>query len=64
MSDRLLIERFQTALDLWATGVALRRQSVRLAHPGATEAEVEALVNQWLQERPGAEIGDGPGPVP
>jgi hypothetical protein len=29
-------------------------------HPQATDAEVEALVNRWLQERPGAAEGDGP----
>ena len=64
MADQLLIARFQTTLDLWTTGVALRRQSIRRAHPDATEAEVEARVNQWLQERPGAETGDGPRPAP
>jgi len=64
VADPLLIARFQTALDLWATGVALHRQSIRRAHPDATDGEVEARLNQWLQERPGAETGDGPRPAP
>ena len=57
--DRQLAARFQTALDLWATGVALRRQSIRRSHPDASDAEIERLLNEWLQHRPGAENGDG-----
>ena len=61
MSDSLrLIERFHTAVDLWVTGVTLRRQAIRRDRPEATPQEVEELVNLWLQERPGAETGDGP----
>ena len=63
MSDALrLIERFHTAVDLWATGVSLRRQTIRRNRPEASAAEVDALLNQWLQDRPGAEMGDGPQP--
>jgi hypothetical protein len=60
--DDRLIERFRTAVDLWATGVALRRQAIRRQHPEASHEEVEARLNQWLQDRPGAEMGDGPRP--
>lgn len=59
--DRL-VERFYTAVDLWATGVALQRQAIRGRHPGASNEEVEVLLNRWLQQRPGAEAGDGPRP--
>jgi hypothetical protein len=58
--DALLSERFRVALDLWATGVALRRQSIRRDRPHASEKEVEYLLNRWLQDRPGATHGDGP----
>ena len=58
----VLIRRFQTTVDLWATGVALRRQAFRRQHPGASDAEIERLVMAWLAERPGAEHGDGPQP--
>jgi hypothetical protein len=57
-----LQERFRTALDLWATGVALRRQALRRTHPELSEDEVEQRLGAWLQERPGAELGDGPQP--
>jgi hypothetical protein len=55
-----LVRRFQTALDLWATGVELRRQALRRRHPRASEAEIDHLLGTWLSERPGAEHGDGP----
>ena len=57
-----MIARLHTALDLWATGVALQRQSIRRRNPQGSEAEVEALLGRWLQDRPGAEMGDGPQP--
>jgi hypothetical protein len=55
-------ERLHTAADLWATGVALQRQTIHRRHPEASEAEVEARLTRWLRERPGAEAGDGPQP--
>jgi hypothetical protein len=57
-----LAERFRTTMDLWATAVALRRQAIHRAEPGLTDAEVEQRLGHWLQERPGAEHGDGPQP--
>ena len=58
--DRRLAERFQTALDLWATGVALRRQAIRRSHPDASDEDIERLLVEWLHDRPGAKSGDGP----
>jgi hypothetical protein len=55
-----LVERLYTAFDLWSTGVTLKRQSIRRHHPDASDDEVEAMLNRWLHERPGAESGDGP----
>jgi len=60
--EQRLVERFRTILDLWATGMALRRQAIRREHPGASEAEIESRLARWLHERPGAEHGDGPHP--
>ena len=57
------VERLYTAIDMWATGVALQREALRRRHPDASSAELEALLNRWLQERPGAEHGDGPQPA-
>ena len=57
-----LSERFKTAVDLWATAVAMRRHAIRRAEPGLSEVELERRLGRWLQERPGAEWGDGPQP--
>ena len=59
-----LAERLLVAVDLWTTGVALRRQAIRRAFPEASEVDVEQRLDAWLQERPGAESGDGPAPAP
>jgi hypothetical protein len=55
-------QRFQTAVDLWATAIALRRAALRRQHGDASEAQIDELLNQWLAARPGAEFGDGPQP--
>ena len=60
-ADRL-VARFHAAVDLWATSVMLRRQTIRRRNPEASGQDVEALLNEWLQQRPGAEMGDGPQP--
>ena len=57
-----LIARFHTTLDLWDAGVAIYRQTLRRVNPSASEREVDQLLQQWLQHRPGAEMGDGPPP--
>ena len=58
--DRRFSERFQTTLDLWATGVALQRQTIRRKHPDASDDDIDRMLTAWLQHRPGAEKGDGP----
>ena len=52
---------FRTTVDLFAAGVAMKRQSLRRSHPDATEEEIERRLRHWLHERPGAEYGDSPG---
>ena len=59
---RRVVERFLTTVDLWATGLTLQRQAIRRNRPEASDEEVDALLNAWLQERPGAEWGDGAKP--
>src|SRR5262249_7551347 len=51
----------ELALDLFAAGEAMMRQSLRRRFPGASEAEIQARLDAWLAERPGAEAGDAPG---
>jgi hypothetical protein len=58
-------ERFRLAMDLFDLTERMLRRKLRRKHPGATEAEIEAMVARWLEQRPGAELGDGDGtPVP
>jgi hypothetical protein len=45
-------------LDLFETGVALVRQNLRRRHPEAGTEDIERLLGEWLQQRPGAESGD------
>jgi hypothetical protein len=57
--------RLRLAFDLYQTGEDLMRQRLRREHPDLSAAEIEALVVEWLLERPGAEFGDACGtPVP
>ena len=49
------------ALDLFEAGLDLQRQNLRRRHPAASEEEIDALLEAWLQHRPGAEHGDGEG---
>jgi hypothetical protein len=59
-AKELAAGRFRTTLDLFDTGLRLRREALRRAHPEASAARIEELVVVWLQARPGAEEGDGP----
>jgi hypothetical protein len=52
---------FRTSLDLFQTGVDLMRENLRRRHPAANTEQIERLLGEWLQDRPGAESGDSPG---
>ena len=56
-----MAEAFRTTLDLFETGVAMKRQSLRRSYPHAGDEEIEQRLQQWLLDRPGAEHGDCPG---
>jgi hypothetical protein len=57
--------RLRLALELFEAGEAIKRAQLARERPGASDAEIEALVVAWLRERPGAEHGDAEGrPVP
>jgi hypothetical protein len=56
-----LVEAFRATLDLFQTGVDLMRQNLRRRRPDASDEDIERLLGEWLQERPGAESGDCPG---
>lgn len=53
------------ALALYELGERMLRQKLRRQRPEASDAEIDALIVDWLHRRPGAELGDGEGrPVP
>jgi hypothetical protein len=52
-------ERLRLALDMFATGEEIMRQNLRRRNPGATDEQIEAMLQVWRLERPGAETGDG-----
>jgi Rv0078B-related antitoxin len=54
------VSRFglEVAGDLFDVGVAMREQAFRRQMPAATDAQIMALVQAWLLERPGAPDGD------
>jgi hypothetical protein len=54
-------DKLRRTLELFDLGVGLMRQNLTRSHPGATEQEIDALLREWLHERPGAEFGDCPG---
>lgn len=58
-------ERLALTFELFEFGVEMMAANLRRRHPGATPDEIERLLEAWLAERPGAELGDGVGvPVP
>ena len=54
-------QRLRIALDLFEFGTDMMRQKLRRETPDATQDEIQARLVAWLQERPGAELGDGVG---
>ena len=55
------VDAFRTTLDLFDTGVALMRQTLRRRYPQAADSEIEQRLRDWLWHRPGAESGDAEG---
>jgi hypothetical protein len=46
------------AFDLFDAAEEMMRQNLRRRHPEHSESKIEELVIEWLQHRPGAELGD------
>jgi hypothetical protein len=56
-----VVGAFRAALDAFQTGLEMMRQNLRRRHPHVSNEEIERLLGEWLQDRPGAEVGDCPG---
>ena len=61
MSTSTPAERLRIALDLFALGEQMMRARLSREHPEWTEPQVQAAIEEWLRDRPGAEFGDCPG---
>ena len=63
--EETLADRLIMTFELFEFGVEMMAANLRRRHPDATPEKIEQLLGEWLAERPGAELGDGPGvPVP
>jgi Rv0078B-related antitoxin len=48
-----LAANYLMTLDLYDVGVEMRRAQLQDRHPGASEAEINRLLREWLLNRPG-----------
>ncbi|HMB79679.1 MAG TPA: hypothetical protein VKI43_06415 [Vicinamibacterales bacterium] len=53
--------KLRLACDLFDSGVAMMRQTLRRRRPSAPDSAIADELAAWLRERPGAEFGDAPG---
>ena len=51
-------KRLHLALDLFVAGCDMMRRNLKRRFPDASEEEISKLHGQWLETRPGAELGD------
>ncbi len=63
MSPREAQERFETLDELGELAELMKRAQLARLHPGASEAELDELIEAWYAHRPGAEAGDAEGPI-
>ena len=55
--------KLRLACDLFDSGVAMMRQTLRRRFPTASDRAIADALAMWLLERPGAEHGDAAGRV-
>lgn len=56
-----LRDRLLATFEMFEFGVEMMATNLRRRHPHASPEEIERMIDDWLLERPGAELGDGPG---
>jgi hypothetical protein len=54
-------DRLRLALDMYEFGERMFRARLHRERPSATDADIEAAVQEWLSSRPDAPIGDAVG---
>jgi hypothetical protein len=50
--------KLRLALDLFDSGVAMMRETLRRRFPNASDPSIAEAIAAWLRQRPGAEHGD------
>lgn len=58
---RAAAAKLRTALELFSSGVAMKRAQLRRADSDASTEEIACRVAEWLRTRPGARYGDAEG---
>jgi len=53
--------RLLLACDMFEFGREMMRQNLERRHPTATEAEIDAMLVEWVRRRDCAPMGDSPG---
>lgn len=53
--------RLELAFELFGAGCDMMEKKLRRDHPEANDDLIEQLLSEWLQTRPGAEMGDAKG---
>lgn len=61
MSDSDAARRVRTVFTLYEFGERMQRTRLRREHPDATDTQIDALMNSWRLDRPGAPLGDAQG---
>ena len=54
-------EKLRIVCELHDLGVTMMRETLARRFPQASRTEIDARLDAWLAERPGAENGDGVG---
>jgi hypothetical protein len=52
MAQSAEARRFAQAVQMSEDGITLMRQNLRRRHPGASKAEIDRLLAEWLVSRP------------
>jgi hypothetical protein len=56
--DPDILARMQMAFELFGAGEQMMRQNIPRRNPKLNDKEIEELIVEWLQQRPGAELGE------
>lgn len=59
-----MARKLRLALDMYEFGERMARSTLRRRHLRATGEQIEQMLGDWLQARPGAPVGDTGGGHP